>query len=174
MASARMAGRELWRNVLFVIVVPGTVAGLIPWLITRWNMEPWGPWPWLVVAVAVGLIAAGVAFLLHAVWRFASEGRGTPAPVAPTEHLVVGGAYRHVRNPMYIAVAAAIGGQALLSPSPGIVLYLLLFLTAVALFARYYEEPTLLSAHGDQYARYRESVPGWLPRRTAWSPEGDE
>ena len=71
------------------------------------------PWPPLRVAGAL-LVAAGAAVVLHAFARFVVEGIGTPAPVAPPERLVVGGVYRHVRNPMYVAVLAAILGQALL------------------------------------------------------------
>ncbi len=59
------------------------------------------------------LLAAGVLVLVHAFARFVVEGLGTPAPVAPTEHLVMGGLYRYVRNPMYLAVGAIILGQAL-------------------------------------------------------------
>jgi protein-S-isoprenylcysteine O-methyltransferase Ste14 len=106
--------------------------------------------------------------LLHAVWRFAVEGRGTPSPTAPTERLVVSGAYRHVRNPMYVAVASVIGGQALLCPSVGIVLYLVLFAVAVTSFVRFYEEPTLRAAHGESYQRYQQAVPRWLPRIRPW------
>ena len=50
--------------------------------------------------------------MLEAFARFVVEGVGTPAPVAPTNELVVGGLYRYVRNPMYLAVAAVILGQA--------------------------------------------------------------
>ena len=41
--------------------------------------------------------------------------------MAPTERLVIGGTYRYVRNPMYIAVVAAIIGQALLLARPVLV-----------------------------------------------------
>jgi protein-S-isoprenylcysteine O-methyltransferase Ste14 len=159
--------RHVWRSALFVVVIPGTVAGVVPWLITRWTTQPWGPWG-LVRLVAVLLILAGAGVLLHAAWRFATEGLGTPAPVAPTEHLVVGGVYRHVRNPMYVAVAAVIGGQALLNPGPMIALYLASFVLAVTMFVRLYEEPTLRAAHGEEYDRYRRSVPGWMPRLRPW------
>jgi Phospholipid methyltransferase len=118
--------RPLLGSLLFVVVVPGTVAVLIPGAITRWALAPWGPWP-LVVAIAAGLITARAGVLLHAVGRFAVEGRGTSSPTAPTELLVVSGAYRYVRNPMYLAVASLIGGLALLCPSVAIVLYLALF-----------------------------------------------
>ncbi|MBI4935961.1 MAG: isoprenylcysteine carboxylmethyltransferase family protein [Actinobacteria bacterium] len=152
----------LW-SLLFVVVVPGTVAVVIPAIITRWNLVEWGPWP-LLVAVAAVLIAAGAGVLLHAVWRFAVEGRGTPSPTAPTEELVVSGAYRYTRNPMYLAVAALIGGQALLCSSVGIWLYLVLFSVVVTAFVRLYEEPTLLAAYGESYLRYQQAVPRWVPK----------
>ena len=82
--------------------------------------------------------------------------------------LVVSGAYRYVRNPMYVAVASLIGGQALLCPSRGIVLYLVLFAVAVTAFVRFYEEPTLVAAYGQSYQRYQQAVPRWLPRLRPW------
>ena len=125
-------------------------------------------------AVAAGwlLVAAGVAALLPSFARFALEGRGTPAPVAPTEHLVVTGLYRHVRNPMYLAVGAIIAGQALLLGRPGLLAYLVLFAAAVFAFVRGYEEPALTRQFGAEYAAYRRAVPGWWPRRRPWTPPG--
>jgi protein-S-isoprenylcysteine O-methyltransferase Ste14 len=97
------------------VLAPGVVAGLIPYLLTGWQMET-GP---LAVRIMGGvLIALGAIFLLHAFARFVVEGLGTPAPVAPTERLVVGGVYRYVRNPMYLAVGATIVGQALRALAP--------------------------------------------------------
>lgn len=154
-------------SLLFVVVVPGIVAVLIPGLITRWTLSAWGPWP-LVVATSAVLIAAGAAVLLHAVWRFAVEGLGTPSPTAPTEQLVVSGAYRYVRNPMYVAVASLIGGQALLSPSLGFLLYLALYAVSVTAFVHFYEEPTLRAAYGESYQRYQQAVPRWVPRLRPW------
>ena len=116
-------------------------------------------------------MAAGVAVLVEAFARFVLEGRGTPAPVAPTERLVVGGAYRHVRNPMYLAVGATIVGQALLLGRSILLLYATAFGIAVVTFVRLVEEPTLARRYGTPYEAYRRAVPGWLPRRTPW--EGD-
>jgi len=115
------------------------------------------------------LTAAGVGVLLHAFGRFVVEGLGTPAPVAPTQHLVVGGLYRHVRNPMYLAVAATIVGQALILGRPALLLYALAFGAAVWAFVRFYEEPTLARRYGAQYDAYRRAVPGWWPRLRPWS-----
>jgi hypothetical protein len=52
--------------------------------------------------------------ITHSFARFAKEGLGTPAPAAPPTELVVGGLYRHVRNPMYLALDCLIVGQAFL------------------------------------------------------------
>jgi protein-S-isoprenylcysteine O-methyltransferase Ste14 len=155
---------------VFLLVVPGVVAGLVPGLLTGWTVDNTFAWLPLQVLGAL-LIAAGVAMLLHAFARFVVEGVGTPAPVAPTERLVVGGLYRYVRNPMYVAVAATIIGQALLLGRPRLLAYAGLFMGAVAAFVRWYEEPTLAERFGEQYAAYRRAVPAWHPRLHAWRAE---
>ena len=155
-------------SALFLVAAPGTAAGLVPWLLTGWDSSD-PPIP-LVVTGAV-LVAAGAGVLLHAFARFVLEGRGTPAPVAPPERLVVGGLYRHVRNPMYVAVGATIAGQALLLGRPLLLAYAALFWLVVAAFVKLYEEPTLSARYGAEYAAYRRGVPAWLPRLRPWSPE---
>jgi protein-S-isoprenylcysteine O-methyltransferase Ste14 len=117
------------------------------------------------------LIVAGAGVLLHAFARFVVEGGGTPAPLAPTERLVVGGLYRHVRNPMYVAVGATIAGQALLLGRPLLLAYAAAFWLVVAAFVRGYEEPTLSARYGEEYAAYRRAVPAWWPRLRPWSPQ---
>jgi protein-S-isoprenylcysteine O-methyltransferase Ste14 len=114
------------------------------------------------------LIAAGLVVVLEAFARFAVEGLGTPAPVAPTERLVVGGAYRYVRNPMYLAVGALIAGQALLLGQAGLLIYLAAFAATVAAFVHGYEEPVLARRYGAQYEAYRRAVPAWRPRLRPW------
>ena len=155
-------------SLLFLVVAPGVVAGLVPWLLTGWEFEePVSYWLPLRIAGVV-LLVAGLVVLLEAFMRFVREGIGTPAPVAPTEHLVVGGLYRYVRNPMYIAVASMLVGQALLLGQPILLPYAALFGLAVWAFVRWYEEPTLLRRFGAEYEEYRRAVPGWWPRRTPW------
>lgn len=150
----------------FLVLAPGVVAGLVPWWITDWHThDVWLP----VRAVGAVLIASGAAALLHAFGRFVVEGVGTPAPPAPTERLVVGGLYRYVRNPMYLAVGATILGQALLLGQPVLVAYAGAFAVAVAAFVYGYEEPTLARRFGPQYEAYRSAVPAWLPRPHAWN-----
>jgi protein-S-isoprenylcysteine O-methyltransferase Ste14 len=123
-----------------------------------------------VRAAGAILVTTGVVVLLSAFARFVTEGVGTPAPIAPTERLVVGGLYRYVRNPMYLAVASTIVGQALLLGRPILLLYAATFAVTVVAFVRGYEEPTLRDRYGDEYELYRRAVPGWWPRRTPWNP----
>jgi protein-S-isoprenylcysteine O-methyltransferase Ste14 len=118
--------------------------------------------------LGAALIAAGLFVLVQAFVRFVVEGVGTPAPVAPTERLVVGGLYRHVRNPMYVAVAAIIAGQALVLGRPALLLYAAVFVAVTAAFAHWYEEPALRHRFGAGYESYRRAVPGWWPRRRPW------
>jgi protein-S-isoprenylcysteine O-methyltransferase Ste14 len=148
-------------SLVFLVIAPGVVAGLVPYLLTGWDA---GDPPIVLQVAGVALIAAGLAVLLEAFARFVREGFGTPAPVAPTEQLVVGGLYRYVRNPMYLAVGAIIAGQALLLGRVVLLAYAALFFAVVAAFVKLYEEPTLARTYGDEYERYRAEVPGWWPR----------
>jgi protein-S-isoprenylcysteine O-methyltransferase Ste14 len=148
----------------FFFLAPGVVAGLLPWWLTRWEMETpfpgWGP----LRLLGGALIVAGAAFLIHAFARFVTEGAGTPAPVAPTERLVVGGAYRYVRNPMYLAVLAVIVGQALVFGQLHLFVYAVVVALTMAAFVRWYEEPVLSRKFGREYDEYRRQVGGWWPR----------
>ena len=100
--------------------------------------------------------------------RFALQGLGTPAPIAPTRKLVVTGLYRYVRNPIYVAVVAVILGQALLFGAWGLILYGALFRLACHAFVVAYEEPMLEQTLGADYEGFRANVPRWIPRITPW------
>ena len=164
---------------MFLLLAPGVVAGLVPWWISRWRMHP----PLLDLAglrVLGGLlVAAGAPAVLDSFARFARDGLGTPAPVLPTQHLVVTGLYRHVRNPMYVGVAWLIFGQGLLLGDARLLAYGALVWLAFHIFVRVYEEPTLRRTYGAEYQRFCASVPRWIPRATPWrgetagSPEAD-
>ena len=146
----------------FLVIAPGVVAGLVPWWLTRWSAGAAYPVP---VRVAGAMVtAAGAAALLGAFAQFALEGRGTPAPPAPTGQLVVRGLYRYVRNPMYLAVLAVITGQALLLSRPLLLGYAAVVGAAFVAFVHGYEQPALARRYGAQYEAYRRAVPGWRPR----------
>ncbi len=150
----------LVKTFVFTLLVPGTVAGYMPWRL-KGNAEPvTGLEAW----AAFTIIAAGIAIYLYtAFWGFALIGGGTPAPIAPTNILVVRGLHRFVRNPMYIGVALVIAGQAWLFHSLPIAIYLACVLVTAHLFVLFYEELTLSKQFGQEYERYRASVPRWIP-----------
>jgi protein-S-isoprenylcysteine O-methyltransferase Ste14 len=168
---------------VFFVLAPGIVAALVPWWLTGWRvLQSMGSWAWVAVRISgVGLLAAGTIVLVQAFVRFVVEGVGTPAPVAPTQRLVVGGAYRYVRNPMYLAVVATIVGQALVLGQLALLGYAAAAAVAMAAFAHLYEEPTLAGQFGAEYEAYRRAVPAWRPRRHPWqlphrveAPDGGE
>jgi protein-S-isoprenylcysteine O-methyltransferase Ste14 len=155
----------------FMVAGPGVVTGLVPWLLTRWKVHRPVPGGVPARAVGAGMIVAGGAVLTQSFARFVVEGLGTPLPAAPTSHLVVGGMYRHVRNPMYVALEAVIIGQALLLGQRRLLGYAAIAAIPPALFVRLYEEPTLVARFGEEYEQYRRNVPRWLPRLRPWQPD---
>ncbi len=155
-------------SIVFFIVAPCVVAGYVPWLLCHWQMSP----PWLAFPpfrwLGVLLVLTGVPVLLDSFARFALLGIGTPAPVAPTEHLVVSGLYRYVRNPMYVAVLLVIVGQGLLFGNARVLEYAALVWIAFFVFVVVYEEPTLRKSFGPEYTEFCANVPRWIPRLRPW------
>jgi protein-S-isoprenylcysteine O-methyltransferase Ste14 len=161
MVLVRIPVSAIAKTLVFTVVVPGTVAGYVPW---RLKPNPALPVTGIEEWAAIAVIAIGVAIYLYtAFWGFALIGGGTPAPIAPTKILVVKGLHHFVRNPMYIGVALVIGGQAWLFHSLHIAIYMACMLLTAHLFVIFYEEPTLHRQFGEQYDRYRASVPRWIP-----------
>ena len=157
-------------SAIFFVLTPGTVAGLVPYWITGYRLpDLTSILSWVRVVLGFALVAGGLAVLVTAFVRFVAEGRGTPAPIAPTEHLVVGGTYRYVRNPMYVAVVAIIVGQVLIFWSIGLMAYAVVIWSMTAAFVRWYEEPLLLARYGASYELYRTSVRAWIPRLRPWT-----
>jgi hypothetical protein len=81
-------------SALFFLIAPGTIAGLLPYGITGWEMQPafvgWEGIRWIGGVV----IVVGLAILIESFARFVMKGFGTPAPVAPPKHLVISGLCR--------------------------------------------------------------------------------
>jgi len=150
----------LLKNLLFTLVVPGTVAVYVPLLIAQNHPPASGPW----FALAVAVLALGGAIYTWCVWDFAAFGRGTPAPLDAPKKLVVRGLYRYTRNPMYVGVLLVILGWAVLFRAAALVLYTLGVGTCFHLFIVLYEERHLQKAFGGAYDDYRGRVGRWLPR----------
>jgi protein-S-isoprenylcysteine O-methyltransferase Ste14 len=155
-------------SAIFFAGAPAVVGGVIPWLLTHWRAGETFPGRIAVQALGALMVAIGGVALVNAFVRFVIEGLGTPAPVAPTAQLVVGGLYRHVRNPMYVAVIGIVVGQALILERPILFGYAATIGLAMTIFVHGYEEPALARRFGDRYERYRREVPRWWPRMHAW------
>jgi protein-S-isoprenylcysteine O-methyltransferase Ste14 len=155
-------------SALFFIAGPGLEAGVGPFLLTRTGVWDGGDWPVAARVPGVLLMAAGLAALVGVFARFVTEGAGTPSPAAPTARLIVGGAYRYVRHPMYVATTALIVGEALAFAQPVLLVAAALYAVTLALLGRFVEEPRLARRFGREYDAYRAAVPAWRPRLTPW------
>ena len=161
---------SVWRHLRAIALLPGTVAIVVPALLligNDWEFEP------LLAVLGAPLIAAGLALWLWTVRLFATIGRGTLAPWDPTERLVVEGPYAHVRNPMITAVLAVLVGEALVFGNTAIAIWAGVFAVVNHFFFLAYEEPAVQERFDEEYRRYKQNVPRWIPRRTPWRPTGE-
>lgn len=151
------------KTLVFSILVPGTVAGIIPWLILQGagGIVLLIPSFWMLGFLP---LLPGVGLYLWCAGAFTLIGKGTPAPIDAPVILVNKGPYRWVRNPMYIAVLSVIIGEAILFRSFPLVEYALLVGVVVHLFVVFVEEPSLRSQFGESYITYLRTVPRWIPR----------
>jgi protein-S-isoprenylcysteine O-methyltransferase Ste14 len=154
-------------SLAFVLFVgPGPLIVLVPWLLSGWDLrEPLLGWTW-TRGVGIALLVVGIPALAEAIARFVWKGRGTLTPAVPTRHLVISGLYRHVRNPMYLAVIAIIVGEALLFGDGDVLVYAAAVALGFHLFVLLYEEPTLRRTYGSEYEAYCAQVRRWVPRVT--------
>ena len=150
----------LVKNLIFTVLVPGTVAVYVPLLMARDRSPASGA----TFVIGLALLVAGIAIYAWCVWDFATFGRGTPAPIDAPKNLVVRGLYRYTRNPMYVGVLTVILGWATLFGAANLALYALVVGTCFHLFIVLYEERHLRAEFGSQYEAYCSQVSRWLPR----------
>ena len=161
------------RHLLSIALLPFVVTVVVPWwLIARNRFVP--PWPdgsALQMAGRIGgalVLLAGLSLFTWCVLLFARVGQGTLAPWDPTRRLVAVGPYRYMRNPMITGVATILAGEALLTGSRSIALWLALFVVVNHVYFLTVEEPGLARRFGAEYEAYRRHVPRWIPRLKAW------
>src|SRR5678815_1976293 len=155
------------RSLLWTVLMPGMVAGYIPWRYLGLNAVTFVPGN---ARQLLGLVSAilGVALLAECIWEFARRGRGTLSPVDPPVHLVVEGLYKYVRNPMYVAVTLIVLGEAVIAASWTVFFYWVCFFIAANVFVVGYEEPWLRRQFGESYEQYTRHVRRWVPRLTPY------
>jgi protein-S-isoprenylcysteine O-methyltransferase Ste14 len=151
------------RSILWAVLLPGVVAGYVPWRYFGLNRTSWDVSSPETLA-GILFMVAGTALLVACIVEFARVGRGTLSPLDPPRRLVVRGLYRHVRNPMYLSVTLILFGEAIVARSTGLVLFWAIWFVAVNRFVIGYEEPALRSQFGPSYDEYTRDVRRWVPR----------
>lgn len=167
--TAGSAALTLVRHLVAVLLLPVVVTIVVPaWLLARYGSTDshWsGAIAWPARALGAVVLIAGLSLFVWCVLLFARVGRGTLAPWDPTQRLVAVGPYRYVRNPMISGVAAVLAGEALLTGSRVIALWLLVFVAINQTYFLLSEEPGLERRFGASYREYKARVPRWIPRR---------
>jgi protein-S-isoprenylcysteine O-methyltransferase Ste14 len=138
------------------------VAGIVPWLFTRWDGDQGSV---LLKALGILVLLIGGALVVETTARFALQGRGTPAPWSPPERFVERGSYRFVRSPMYLGVLLLVVGQALLLGQKVLYAWAVAAWLMFTGFLVFYEEPQLRDRFGASYDDYRRRVRRWIPTR---------
>lgn len=118
------------------------------------------------VPLAIACAVTGLAITAWTVFTQWTIGHGTPAPVAPTQRLIVSGPYRYCRNPIelgailyYFAVGMYFGNVFY-----GLTCFCIGLVFGSA-YHRFVEEKELSQRFGAEYDEYRRKVPFLIPRR---------
>ena len=153
------------RNVIFTILQPGIVAGLLPILLL--GKESYGQFVSRLFNPGIhsaGLIIFLLGFIIMVlcIKSFAVQGRGTLSPIDPTKNLVTDGLYKHSRNPMYVGVLLMLIGESIYFESPHLLIYTIIVFAGFQLFILYIEEPRLQKDFGEEYTAYCENVRRWI------------
>ena len=161
-----------WLTTAASLTVGALFFSLWFWLLPQWlgftvQTASAARWRWLAAIPSI----LGFSVALRCIWDFGRTGRGTPAPMAPPQQLVVVGFYRYVRNPMYVGFALGWIGLWIIfghANSTSIAAVAAVAL-GVDLFVLFYEEPTLHKKFGAEYDQYRRNVRRWWPRLHPWT-----
>ena len=118
--------------------------------------------PTALVGAGVGTLSLGLALEAWCLVSFHRRGQTWNLFIAPSV-LVTDGPYRYSRHPVYVGAVAMLLGATMLFGSPGLGVYLSLYVLFVdrVLIARF-EEPQLERLFDGDYVRYRDSVRRWL------------
>jgi protein-S-isoprenylcysteine O-methyltransferase Ste14 len=166
-----------WQHLKAVILLPFMVVVVIPTIILHFTglggmaVQRPAPWNVLLLIGAGVLLSIGLLLFATTVALFARIGRGTLAPWNPPQHLVIVGPYRHIRNPMISGGLFILLAEALFFGAPPLWGLLAVFFVLNLIYIPLVEEPGLEKRFGEEYIRYKQHVPRWIPRLTAYSPK---
>ena len=158
----------VWSWLKAVLILPANVLIFIPAVVlylSDYKFELAKGWR---AALGFGLISLGLVFAIWTMTLFHRKGKGTAAPWDPPKKLVVVGPYRYVRNPMLSSVFIMQIAEWLLLGAWQLLALFAVFLTVNMIYFPFVEEKELEKRFGEDYLRYRENVPRYIPRLTAW------
>ncbi len=170
-----MAPFHAWQHIKAMILLPFMVVVIIPAIILHFAgvggmaFRQAAPWNILMLFGAAAFLSVGLMLFVTTVALFVKIGRGTLAPWNPPQHLVVVGPYRHVRNPMISSLFFMLLAEALFLGSLPILAWFVFFVVSNCVYIPISEEPGLKRRFGEEYLRYEQHVPRWIPRLTPYS-----
>lgn len=152
-----------------LIIIPLILLFLSNDISIGWNLSLF--FDIIVILVGLALIFSGLTLMAITIKMFSKIGKGTLAPWAPTQKLVVTGIYQRTRNPMILGVLIVLLGETIVFSSTGIFLWFLIATVVNHIYFIRFEEPGLLERFGDEYQVYKDNVPRWIPQRKPWKSD---
>ena len=119
------------------------------------------PTPYNYLGIVPTLV--GVTLRFWASSTIFNTGKGTPLYSRPPKALVTTGPYRLIRNPLYLGGFLVYLGIIIVIPSLLLVILGLIGLP-ITFIGIVREEKGLETRFGEDYRRYKQRVPGWIPR----------
>lgn len=162
-----MKSPSIWAHIRDILILPGIVCIVIPDLLSP-LLRGYIPHDRTFMAAGALIFAVGFVLWLYPVCLFYRQARGTLAPWAPTQRLVITGPYRYCRNPMISGVVFILLGEALYIGSGAILLWSIGFFCINTCYFIFAEEPSMTKRFGEEYLRYKQNVPRWFPRFTPY------
>jgi protein-S-isoprenylcysteine O-methyltransferase Ste14 len=153
-----------------IIIFPVMVTVVIPYFLYN-PSQHFIPDMLLLKGIAVALFLIGLFLFLYTNFLFKTIAKATLAPWSPKQNLVVVGPYKYCRNPMITGVLCILFSEALFLHSTNILLWGCFFIMTNTIFFIKVEEPYLTKTFGEQYLRYKASVPRWIPKLTPYQQE---
>ena len=135
--------------------------GLLASVALHFYAPLWVVLPWPLNLSGVVILLAGMALTGLSAGRF--RALGTPVrPFLPPTTLVISGAFRFTRNPMYVGMAAILVGVALLCGTASAFLPVPLFVWQIRRKFVLPEEAFMEETFGQPYRDYKDRVRRWL------------
>ena len=167
-----MNNPSLLRHLRDILLLPFTMSVVVPYFIydPQRALAPTYDVPLKIFGLIIGL--SGIFILIYTISLFGRFGKGTLAPWSPTQKLVVVGPYRYCRNPMITGVFFILTGEACFFNSQNILVWAGIFFVINTIYFILKEEPDLEERFGEEYRKYKQNVPRWIPRLRAYEQAG--